>query len=137
MSVTGNLCALFGIKSGLGVSHAPRLSGGGKGQAFIPGGGRPSPAWAHPVAGRCVCPAQHLCGPRRGWLAGWRLICHGSFPRGHYLELHFFRDSQVPREFHFCSSLCFHTRLTFHPPSSVLPLSHFTLLSLNNVCIFY
>lgn len=65
------------------------------------------------------------------------LFCLGSFAGGRYLGLHFLRSTKPPQQFHFSSSLRFHTRLSFHPPSSVLPLSHFTLLSLNNVCIFY
>lgn len=78
----------------------------------------------------CWSRAQHLS----GFCGRWQASC---FARGCYLGLHFFRSRQPPQQFHFSSSLCFHTRLSFHPPSSVLPLSHFTLLSLNNVCIFY
>lgn len=145
------MCALFGLKSGLWCRPCSEAFWRREGKVFVPGGGSPSegranPSWDRrgsgqppPALPECQCcwhRAQHLSGLCRWGLAGGP-ICHGSFAGGHYLELHCFRDSQPPREFHFRSSLCFHTRLTLHPPSSVLPLSHFTLLSLNNVCVFY
>lgn len=135
-----------------GVIYPGRLPGRGKREGIHSSERNPNVRQGKSCLGAEVAAGQpSLCGwpgfpqvPALPAAPSWalqevagQLIFRGIFPWGHYLQVHCFRNRQPPWQFHFCSSLCFHTRLSFHPPSSILPRSHFTLLSLNNVCIFY
>lgn len=89
----------LGLSQGYGVVHARRLSGGGEGKVFVPGGGSPSegranPSWdrrgsGQPPHSTARVPVLLAQSPAPFWalqvVAGWwadlpRKLCRGPLP---------------------------------------------------------